>query len=263
MPYETITYEKNQNTAVLTFTTPEALNAITEQRLDELDHALDEIHANPDVRALIISGGDARAFCVGLHLDLLARAFEDLDYFEYVVRRVAGVIKKIEDLPIPTIAAVNGLARAGGFEIALGCDFLLMADEAKIGDVHTDAGVLPAASSLRLQRRIGNQKAKDVIWSARWMSGAEAVECGLALRSYPLRELQHEALRFAENFATKPKMCLAANKSVFMDGANLGSQEGADLELEVFSRYMRAYGYGKEGYTAFRENRAPSWLVNP
>ena len=260
MIYKTLTYETNGPTAIVTFATPEALNAISEQRLDELEHVLAVVEKDSAVRSLMVSGGDGRAFCVGLHLDLLARAFADLDYFEKVVSRVAGVIATLENLPIPTIAVVNGLARAGGFEIALGCDFLLIAQEANIGDVHTDAGVLPVASSLRLQRRVGAQKAKEIIWSARWLSGAQAVAYGLALETHPLERLHEAALSFAARFATKPRACLAANKSVFTRGAQLDATAGAALELEVFMSYMRKHSYGKEGYQAFRENRRPAWM---
>ena len=169
------------------------------------------------------------------------------------------LITRLEALPIPTIAAVNGITRAGGFELTMGCDFVLIADEARYGDVHTDSGVLPAAASLRLKRRIGEQRAKEMIWTARWYDGPEAVAAGLALRSVPRAELQTTALAFAASLTDKPRAVIAANKRVFQQGVDAGLAEGAEIELRNFVAYMGSEPYGREAYLAFREGRQPAW----
>jgi enoyl-CoA hydratase/carnithine racemase len=261
MNYETLALEMHGGIAIATFTTPRQLNSISERRLDELDDVVAQAAKDETIRALILTGGDAGAFCVGLDLALLDRAFKDLPYFMRMVGRVGRVITAIEALPIPTLAAVNGYCRAGGFEIALGCDFIIMADEARIGDAHTDAGVLPAASSLRLKRRVGEMRAKEVIWTARWYQGAEAVAAGLALKSVPLASLRDEAVAFARTITDKPRACIAANKSVYQRGVDATVAEGMAIELNVFEDYMGSEPYGLEGYTAYREGRAPSWKV--
>ena len=189
----TLRHDRADGIATVTFTTPDRLNAISEARLDDLEAVLDQVETDADTRVLIFTG-EGRAFCVGLDLDLLDRAFGDLAYFEATVRRLARIIERIEALPIPTIAACNGYARAGGFELILGCDFLIIADEAKIGDAHTDAGVVPACVTLRLRRRIGAQRAKELILTARWLTGQEAVAYDLALKSVPLANLQERSL---------------------------------------------------------------------
>ncbi len=259
MKFETLALEVEDGIATVTFATPRQLNSISEQRLDELDEVVARARDDASIRALILTGGQASAFCVGLDLALLDRAFKDLPYFMQMVGRVGRLISAIEALPIPTIAAVNGWCRAGGFEIALGCDFILVADEAHIGDAHTDAGVLPVASSLRLKRRIGEQRAKEVIWTARWYRGAEAVAAGLALKSVPLAALHGEALALARRITDKPRACIAANKSVYQRGVDATVAEGMAIELEVFEAYMGSEPYGLEGYTAYREGRAPLW----
>jgi enoyl-CoA hydratase/carnithine racemase len=192
-PYRTLRYEAVGAIAKLTFATPERLNAIDEVRLAELEAVLDRLEQDTQIRALIVTG-DGRAFCVGLDLDLLGRAFDDVGYFEQVVRRLATIIARLEALPIPTIAAVNGYARAGGFEISLGLDFMIVAEEARIGDAHTDSGVVPACVSLRLARRIGEQRAKELLFTARWLTGTEAVGYGLALRCVPGDDLMAQTL---------------------------------------------------------------------
>ncbi|WP_293897659.1 enoyl-CoA hydratase/isomerase family protein [Phenylobacterium sp.] len=261
MTYSSLRYETAGGIGVVTFDTPERLNAITEQRLDELESVLTDAEGDAALRALILTGAGDRAFCVGLDLDLLDRAFADLDFFNATVARVAGIIARLEALPVPTLAAINGVTRAGGFEFALGCDFVIVADEADFGDAHTDSGVLPAAVTTRLKRKVGDQKAKALIWSARFLRGQEAVDYGLAIRSVPRAQLLEESHAFLRTLIDKPRAVLAASKSVLQQAADLTLADAVALELSTFARYMRSEPYGREGYTAFREKRPPSWKV--
>ena len=259
MIFTTLNYEKKDQIGVITFSTPESLNAISEARLTDLENVLTVLESDGELGALIITGGMAKAFCVGLDLDLLDRAFDDIPFFEKVVRRLSLIVNRVEALPIPTIAAINGFARAGGFELSLACDFIILANEASFGDVHTDAGVLPATATIRLARRIGEQRAKEVIWTARWLKGQEAVEYGIALRSVPLASLQEEAVAFAASMTNKPRVCIASNKRVFQQGRDIDIPAAVELELNSFVRFMTEETCGKEGYRAYREGRQPSW----
>lgn len=261
MSYNSLVYRKTDRIGVITFATPDNLNAISEVRLQELEAVLTEVEADAELGALIVSGGEGKAFCVGLDLDLLDKAFADIGYFEQVVRRLNSIICRLEALPIPTIAAVNGITRAGGFELTLGCDFVLIADEARYGDVHTDSGVLPAAASLRLKRRVGEQRAKEMIWTSRWYNGVEAVAAGMALKSVPRAQLLDTGVAFAHSMTNKPRAVIVANKRVFQLGVDAGLAEGAEIELRNFVRYMSTEPYGREGYTAFLEKRQPSWTA--
>ncbi len=261
MAYETLSYETHDKIALVTFSKPERLNSIDEKRFSELESILAVLETSDDVSALIITGnGDS--FCVGLDLDLLDRAFNDLDYFDQVVARLAKIVERIETLPFPTISANNGFTRAGGFEISLGCDFMIIADEAKVGDVHTDSGVLPATATLRLKRRIGEQRAKEVLWTARWYKGQEAVDIGLALKSVPRAQLLSEAKAYAATLTDKPRPALAAIKKVLREGDGLSVSDGVKLELATFSKYMRNEPFGREGYMAFKEKRIPNWKAS-
>lgn len=259
MSYKTLRYDKTDRIGILTFDTPDRLNAISELRLTEMEAVLSDAEQDGELGAFILTGGEGKAFCVGLDLDLLDRAFNDMAYFEKVVRRVDGIITRLEALQVPTIAAVNGITRAGGFEFTMGCDFVLVADDAKYGDVHTDSGVLPAAAALRLKRRVGEQRAKEMIWTSRWYVGAEAVEAGMALKSFPRARLRAEAIAFARTMTDKPRAVIQASKRVFQQGVDAGLAEGVEIELRNFVDYMTHSPLGKEGYTAFREGRRPSW----
>lgn len=258
MAFETIRYEKAERIAVVTFATPGNLNAITAARLDELEAVLTDLERDEDIGALIITG-EGRAFCVGLDLALLDRAFADLAYFDQIVGRMSRIISRLEALPIPTITANNGFTRAGGFEISLGCDFMIVADEAKVGDVHTDAGVMPACATLRLRRRVGEMRAKEILWTAKWYQGREAVDIGLAMKSVPLAALMDEAQAFARTMTDKPRATLAGLKQIMREGDGLSVADGAAMELAAFGHYNRSQPYGREGYTAFREKRLPGW----
>ncbi len=258
MTYQTLSYVRQGRTGVCTFTRPDALNSLTEDMFADLEAVLSAVEADDSLGALVITG-EGKAFCVGLDLDLLERAFDDMAYFDGVVRRLNAIVLRLEALPIPTIAAVNGFARAGGFELTLGCDFMIVADEARIGDAHTDSGVVPACVSLRLKRRVGEQAAKELLWTARWLTAPEAVAYGLALRTAPRDRLTEDAIAFAATMTDKPRAAIASIKSVFQQGTNAGVAEGAEIELQQFIRYMASEPYGREGFRAFREKREPTW----
>jgi enoyl-CoA hydratase/carnithine racemase len=259
MNFQTLRFSIEDRVAWVTFSTPQKLNSISQERLSELEAILDLIEADQTLGALAITGEGDRAFCVGLDLDLLDKAFADIDFFKTVIRRIASIVARIERLPIPTVAVVNGVARAGGFEIALGCDFMIMANEARIGDAHTDSGVLPACATRRLVRRVGEQRAKALFFSARWLTGAEAVEWGLALQSVPRERLIEETSHFIATLTDKPRPCIAALKDSLLQTEQMGALDAAAYEFETFVRYMSNEPYGEEGYRAFREKRPPSW----
>ena len=127
--YKSLEFSIRDRVARVRFTTPDSLNSISEDRITDLQAVVRAVREDAAVRALSITGS-GRAFCVGLDFNLLKKAFADISYFESVVRRLNAVLLDIEELPVPVIAAVNGYARAGGFELALACDFILIADEA-------------------------------------------------------------------------------------------------------------------------------------
>ena len=122
---------------------------------------------------------------------------------------------------------------------------------------------LPAAVTTRLKRKIGDQKAKALIWSARYLKGPEAVEWGLAIKSVPRSRLIAEAKTFILTLIDKPRSVLSASKRVLQATADMPLDEAVAFELSTFARYMRDEPNGREGYTAFREKRTPNWKLAP
>ncbi len=257
--FETLNFEIRDRVGYVQFSTPETLNSISEARIADLERVVAQVKENVDIRALTITGS-GRGFCVGLDLDLLKRAFADLGYFEAMIRRLHAVLLELEHLPVPVIAAVNGYARAGGFELAIACDFMLIANEAKIGDRHTNLGVLPGGGcSQRLPRRVGEQRAKALILLAPWLTGEQAVAWGLALRSVPLADLPAAVEEMLSELRHRPRECSAAIKSAMHAARTLDSAQAVDNEIRIFVEYMSTLPYGREGYEASLAGRPPSW----
>jgi enoyl-CoA hydratase/carnithine racemase len=247
----------------VTLDRPAALNAISDAMVEELDRVLTEVEADQTIRALVLTGR-GEVFCVGMDLACLDRGFRDHAYFRRFLERLNTVLLRMEALPVPVIAAVNGLARAGGFEMILASDLAIAADEARIGDNHTQFGVMPGGGATqRAPRRVGAQRARELILTARWLDGRGAAEYGLVLRSVPRAELTAAVEELVGQFRNKSRACLAAAKAAMNDGASLGIADGIRLEIDRFFTYLEQSPDATEGFTAYREKRSPRWSTDP
>jgi enoyl-CoA hydratase/carnithine racemase len=254
-----VEYEVRDRVGRITFDHPKALNSIDEDVLASLTALLPRVAEDPEVKALVFAGV-GEVFSVGLDLGLLKRAFADTRYFADVLHRFKRILSGIEALPVPAIAAVNGLARAGGFELMLACDMVLIADEARVGDTHLAYGIMPGGgASQRLPRAIGRQRARELVLTGRWMTGSEAAAIGLALRSVPRAELPAAVEELVARFRGLSRACLGATKAVMHDGASLPLDEALDLEIARFIRYLDQEPTSREGFQASVELRDPVW----
>jgi putative hydratase len=243
----------------LVLNNPRELNGITEETMDELESVCDEIEGSESSRALVITGVDD-VFCVGLHLRVLDRGFKDHAYFRSVLDRFNAILFRLGTLPVPVIAAVNGTCRAGGFELMLAADLTIVANEARIGDVHTPFGVTPGGGSTqRLPRAVGMQRATEIILTGRWLDGAEAAAIGLALRSVPRAGLDSTVEELVGSLLPKSRRCLAEVKAVMREGEALDIRTGVSLETQRFMRYLDESRDPSEGFIAYRQSRAPRW----
>ena len=257
---KTLTLDVADRVARVTFTRPESLNSVTEEVIDELGHVCDRVDADLDIRALVITGSED-AFCVGLDLDLLRRAFADTSYFLSILDAYGGVLRRLSSTGVPVIAAVNGTTRAGGFELMLACDVVVVAEEARIGDVHSPFGVIPGGGSTqRLPRLIGPQRALELIASGRWLRPGEAVETGLAVASVPRARLGETVDRLVDDFVSKPRALLSTVKRLVRGASDVPLADGLTLEITAFMERLEAEdSEAVEGFTAFVEGRRPDW----
>ncbi len=257
---DTLEFEVDRRVGTVTLTRPDRLNSISEAVMTDLEDVIDMVEGDPEIRALVI-GGSGSAFSVGLDLELLIRAFDDPGFFRAVLFRYHQILLRIEELDTPVVAAVNGLTRAGGFELMLACDLVLVAEEARIGDNHTNFGVMPGGgSTFRLPAKIGDQKARELIMTApRWLGGREAVEYGLALRAVPAERLAEAVAELCSTLVDKPRAVHGAVKRAMRLSRGRSFAEAVDCELAEFESYMLGRPEGREGFAAYVEGRPPTW----
>jgi len=254
--------EIRDNVIYATMNRPQSLNSITEQWLVELDAILTIVEQDMTVKALVIRGS-GRAFSVGLDHYLLDRAFGDPEYFESVLQRLGSLLLRIEELSAPVVAAVNGLARAGGFELILCCDVVIVSASAKVGDAHTAFGVVPGGgSSFRLPRIVGTSRAKEIFMSGRWMAATELVELGIALQVVPDSSID-ESVELCLGWLTdKSRGCLGTVKRQMLMTSAAPSAQAIEIEREIFLNYVTpADSDAQEGFRSWREDRQPRWAT--
>lgn len=253
----TVRREGDGHVAELVLDRPEAMNAISTAMAQELGDATRELAADPQVRCVVVTSSHEKAFCVGA--DLKERnGFSDADLIaQRPIARAAytGVL----DLPMPTIAAVDGFALGGGSEIALSCDIIVAGESATLGLPEVSVGVIPGGGGTQLlQRRIGWGKAARAIFSAQKFTAARAAELGFVEELVPAGQARDRALELAEQIAKNSPIGLRNAKKAMRLGADADLHAG----LEIEDACWRATAFSPdraEGLRAFAEKRAPRW----
>lgn len=242
---------------VLTLDRPEAANAFSLQLLNDLHHTLDKIEQNHELRALIITGNGQKAFCAGA--DLKEREHMNDNEVMATVRKIKDTITRIEDLEIPTIAAINGAAFGGGLELALGCDIRIASEQAKMGLTETSLGIIPGAGGTqRLSRIVGLGKAKYLILTATRLTSQEALDIGLVEEVVPGESLMEKALEIAGAIAQNGPIGVKQAKKAIQLGFQTDIKTGLKIEEECYTRTISTEDR-KEGIRAFKEKRKPQY----
>jgi enoyl-CoA hydratase/carnithine racemase len=240
---------------LLTLDRPDVLNAIDNALLAALGEALREAgaaHASP--RAVIVTGAGERAFSTGM--DLRERASFDDDALRAQRRRIVALIRALHELPIPTIAAVEGYALAGGFELALACDLIVASAAAVFGLPEVKVGIFPGGGSTRtLTWLVGPARARDVILTGRRLTADEAEAWGIVARVVPTGTALSGALALADTIAEGAPLGIRQAK-LAISGANLALADGLEAENELYEVVLRSEDR-REGFAAFAEKRPP------
>lgn len=232
---------------------PKALNAFNSQTLSELERALDEAAADPDLRVLVLTGGGEKAFVAGADIAEMsamgptrARVFSALGH---------RVFDKLERLPVPTIAMVNGFALGGGMELALACDLVYASEKAKFGQPEVNLGVIPGfGGTQRLPRKIGPMRALELCFTGDIIGADKAKEIGLVLEVFPLEELREKVDAVAKKILSKGPLAVAALKRVIIEASACDPRTANALEQETFGVLFGSEDQ-KEGMNAFLEKR--------
>lgn len=259
MKYNNIILESENSVATIRLNRPDALNALNLDLLHEFSSAVSEVEADQSVKVLVIRG-QGRAFCAGADLLLFDSLFDDLAQLNPYIELLNRCFLQLEGLPVPTIALVQGFALAGGLELVLACDMVLVAEDAQMGDQHANFGLMPGGGSTqRLPRRVGMQRAMELLTTGRWLSGTEAVEWGLALRAVPADSLDDELEGLLVSLRDKSRTGLGWIKSITQRGKDLALADGLALEGSAFVQYFATSPHPREGIQAFKEKRHPQF----
>ena len=253
MAFEHIIFEIESALATITFNRPKAMNALNGVLIEELSMALDDIAANEDIRVLILTGAGDKAFVAGADINELA-TFNPLEA-KLFSNKGHRAIDKLQTLPIPVIAAVNGFALGGGSEIALACDFIYASKNAKFGLPEITLGIIPGfGGTQRLPRLIGKNLAKEMIFTGKMIDAVEAKEIGIVNQVHEAEDLMEAVQKTAVQIALKGKASLRAAKEAINKGMEVNLNTGCDIEIDAFSLCMASTD-AKEGTSAFLEKR--------
>ena len=251
---ETIIVETRGRVGLIRLNRPQALNALNSALIRELAQAIDAFEADNNVGCIVITGSD-KAFAAGADIkEMAGKGFTDVFLADFAAawHRVAAARK-------PVVAAVAGFALGGGCELAMQCDLVIAADNAKFGQPEIKLGVIPGiGGTQRLTHAVGKAKAMDLILTGRMMDAQEAERAGLVARVVPLQNLLDEAIKVATRIAAMSLPSVLAAKEAVNRAFETSLAEGVRFERRVFHSLFATHDQ-KEGMAAFIEKRPPKF----
>jgi enoyl-CoA hydratase len=254
MTYEHILVETRAKVGVIRLNRPAALNALNRKLVSELSAAIDAFEADANIGCLVITGSE-KAFAAGADIKEMA----DKSFIDVFMGNFAGSWDRAAYARKPIVAAVAGFALGGGCELAMHCDFIIAADNAKFGQPEIKLGVIPGiGGTQRLTRAVGKAKAMDLILTGRMMDAQEAERAGLVARVVPVANLMDETMKVAETIAAMSLPSLLAAKEAVNRAFETTLAEGVLFERRVFHALFATEDQ-KEGMAAFVEKRSPKF----
>nr|WP_295970237.1 enoyl-CoA hydratase-related protein [uncultured Bacillus sp.] len=250
-----VLYSVEDHIATITINRQDVLNCLDYGTLKQLSEMIVDIELNPDVRVVIFTGAGDQAFSAGA--DLKERKTLTEQEVRRNVKAIREVFDKIAELPQPTIAAVNGYAFGGGFELLLACDFAISVQDAKLGMTETSWAIIPGAGGTqRLPRLIGKMKAKELIFTSRKLSAQEAYQWGIVTRVVKREELMETCRTLAKEMLKNGQIALRQAKYAIDYGMNADLQTGLAIEAKAYELTIPTEDR-LEALQAFSEKRNP------
>ncbi|MBF0443737.1 MAG: enoyl-CoA hydratase/isomerase family protein [Oligoflexales bacterium] len=253
MEYKNLIVENSEHISLIKINRPESLNALNDELVTELDHAIDWLAREEDVRAAVITGAGEKSFVAGADI----REMLDMNPSggHVFARRGQLMLEKLGACPKPVVAAVNGYALGGGLELALACDFIYASSKAKLGLPETTLGVIPGyGGTQNLVRLVGRQKANELVFSGRMLSAAEAVEWGIVNAVFPPEELLTRTFETVRAIVRNGPLAVAFAKDAIRNGESMGRDDGLRYEGALFASLFQSHDR-IEGMRAFVEKR--------
>lgn len=255
-----VVIERRGSAIWMTLNRPSALNSITPSIVEGIARALDAAENDPAVVAVVLTG-NGRAFCAGADLKFVRSQTQgDEAAISRFLNSILALMARLEKFPRPVIAAINGLALAGGLELVLCCDLVVAVRSAKLGDAHANFGLLPGGgSSVRLPRKIGPTRAKYLLYTADFLPAETLRDWGLVNEVVEDSDLGAATGRLIGKLATKSTLVLRRMKALVDDG--LEQPVETALRQELLASEVHAFSHDmREGLAAFEEKRKPNFL---
>jgi len=257
MSYQILNTEILNGVAVVTISRPKAMNALNTAFFDEMNSLLTELEPNNDVKVMVLTG-DGKAFVAGA--DIAEMVGKTADEGQAFSKYGQETFDRLEAMPFPVIAAINGFALGGGCELAMSCDFRIASSKAKFGQPEVNLGLIPGyAGTQRMARLIGKADAMYLLLTADMISADEALRLKLVQKVFAPEQLMDEVMKIANNIAGKGPLAVRKVKEVTRQGLNKSFVEGSNLEAKHFGTLFGEGSEGKEGMTAFLDKRKPNW----
>lgn len=256
---EFVKYDVEGAVAIITISRPKALNALNSTVLDELSQTVSSIDLD-NVRCVIITGDGEKSFVAGADISEMSNLSQSEG--EAFGKKGNDVFRKIETLPIPVIAAVNGFALGGGCELSMSCDIRICSDNAVFGQPEVGLGITPGfGGTQRLARLVSPGMAKQLIFTARNIKADEALRIGLVNAVYPQAELMDQAKKMAAGIAKNAPIAVRACKKAINEGLDAKMDDAIVIEEKLFGKCFETYDQ-KEGMAAFMEKRKVESFLN-
>ncbi|WP_138419607.1 enoyl-CoA hydratase/isomerase family protein [Aquibacillus sediminis] len=257
MDFKHFICEIANHVALVTINRP-PVNALNSEVFSELSELTDELEENEEVRAIVLTGSGEKAFIAGA--DVKEMATKDLNGLNLMNKKSRTVFSKIENANKPVIAAINGMALGGGFELALACDLRICSDRAKFSFPEVGLGIIPGGGGTqRLQKIVGQGIAKELIYFGDMIDANRALDLQLVNKVVAHDAIRDEALAWANKLAKKPAIALQMAKVAINYGKNVDTESGLMMETTAFSTSFSSED-AKEGLTAFTEKRKPQYV---
>ena len=247
--------EKKGNIAVATINRPKALNALNSEVLEDLNELVELVNADEEIRALVLTGSGEKAFVAGADIGEMSTLTKAGG--EAFGKKGNNVFRKLETMPIPTIAAVNGFALGGGCELSMSCDIRICSDNAVFGQPETGLGITPGfGGTQRLARLVGMGMAKQMVYSALNINAEEALRIGLVNAVYPQAELMENALKLANKIARNAPIAVRNCKKAMNEGISKPINEAVEVEEKLFGDCFETHDQ-VEGMKCFLSREKP------
>jgi enoyl-CoA hydratase len=256
--YQNLVVEKTGEIVVVTINRPKALNALNTATLVEMDTVFSGLATDKTARVVILTGGGEKSFVAGADIAEMQpmTATEARNWSRFG----QAVLRRLERLPQPVIAAVNGFALGGGCELAMACDIRIAAENARFGQPESGLGITPGfGGTQRLARLVGRGWANELLFSADSIDAAEASRIGLVNKVVPAGQALEAALALAHKIASRSRLAVGYCKAAVNDGLDTGLDSAIAYEAEVFGLCFAANDQ-KEGMAAFLEKRKPCFI---